>query len=287
MNVHVNGSERHLRAATRTAARLLALGCCILVGAALVVVVAIPFAVHGQAMTVLTGSMSPSIPVGSIVLVRPVDPSTLEVGDVATYQKAPDKTDYITHRVAEIDDSTTPAQFIFKGDANRGPDLTPVVPGQIRGEVWFHVPYLGAIRDALHGKGGISLVAMLVLAGYALSQIGAGLRDRKQIGLAGPVDLATDRALVAATFDVDRLAARLALTPSGAAAAWGAALVHQDEQTCTFLLAPTDESDLAARLAEMRSHAPRRLLVLEGPLTAVGRDAAPTPDQGGAERVSA
>jgi signal peptidase I len=49
------------------------------------VVMVLPRATSGFAMTVLTGSMSPEIPVGSVVLVRPVDAETLHVGDVATY----------------------------------------------------------------------------------------------------------------------------------------------------------------------------------------------------------
>jgi hypothetical protein len=104
----------------------------------------------------------------------------LHVGDVATYQKTAGKAEYITHRIVKIDASATPTMFTFKGDANRGADIAPVPATAIRGRVWFHVPYLGAIRDALHTKGGLAGVAMLLLAGYALVQAGAAVMDRQR-----------------------------------------------------------------------------------------------------------
>ncbi len=52
------------------------------------------------------------------------------------------------------------------------------MPAQIRGQVWFHVPYLGAIRDTLHGGAGMTLLVTLVLAAYALLQIGGGLLEQ-------------------------------------------------------------------------------------------------------------
>ena len=112
--------------------RLVLLAFALLVVGALTVVVVLPRATHGTALTVLTGSMTPGIPVGSVVVVRPVDPGTLKVGDIATYQVKPGKPDYITHRIRKIDTSTTPTSFIFKGDANRGADLNPV-PGRRSG----------------------------------------------------------------------------------------------------------------------------------------------------------
>lgn len=148
-----------------------------LIAFAFTVLVVLPRATHGAALSVLTGSMTPTIPVGSVVVDRPVDPGTLHVGDIATYQK-PGTSEFITHRIVKIDTSKTPTVFTFKGDANRGPDIIPVPSKYIRGKVWFHVPHLGAIRDALHTKGGLAGAAMLVLAGYACYQGASALRDR-------------------------------------------------------------------------------------------------------------
>ncbi len=162
------------------AARLVLMGVLGLIAFAVAVLVVLPRATHSVAMTVLTGSMTPTIPVGSIVIDRPVDPGTLHVGDIATYQKTPGKAEYITHRIVKIDTSKSPAMFTFKGDANRGPDPDAVPATAIRGKVWLHVPYLGAIRDAVHTKGAIAAAAMLALGGYALIQVVGVVRDRRR-----------------------------------------------------------------------------------------------------------
>jgi signal peptidase len=271
MSPNAGAPKTAVRVLLRWLARLLALLFAATVAGALVVVVLLPRATQGSAMTVLTGSMTPGIPVGSIVMVRPVDPSTLQVGDVATYQAEPGKSAYITHRIAKIDTTAAQTEFTFKGDANRGPDLDPVVAKQIRGEVWFHVPYLGSVRDALHGKGGVTLWATLLLAGYALSQVGAGLRERREKQQAQPVEIPVNRDLIVATLDVDRVAARLGLSPAETANAWGAALVHVDAKTCTFLLAP-DRQDIETTLDQLHQVEPRELHVIDeaGSLTGLG-----------------
>lgn len=171
-------SRRAVRSLTRWSARLLALLFAVLALGAAGVVAVLPRLTHGQAMTVLSGSMTPAIPAGSVVVVRPVDPSTLQVGDVATYQVKPDRAVYVTHRVASVDHVNGTTVFTFKGDANRGADTKPVVAGQIRGKVWFHVPYLGAIRDELKTRTGITLALAVLLLGYATSTLIGGLRER-------------------------------------------------------------------------------------------------------------
>jgi signal peptidase len=180
--------RRVLRGVARWTYRIVASAVLALVLAAVTVLVILPRATHGTALTVLTGSMTPDIPVGSVVIDRPVDPGTLKVGDIATYQKAPGVNEYITHRIVKIDTSKTPTMFTFKGDANRGPDITPVPAGAIRGKVWFHVPYLGTWRDAISGPMGrvvVIAVVALMLGGYSLRQIRESLRDRKRAAPAG------------------------------------------------------------------------------------------------------
>ena len=71
------------KAVVRWALRFVLLAFAVVVVAALVVTTVLPRATHGSALTVLTGSMTPAIPVGSEVVVRPVDPRTLQPGDNA------------------------------------------------------------------------------------------------------------------------------------------------------------------------------------------------------------
>jgi signal peptidase len=153
----------------------------VIVGA-LAVVTVVPRAVHGSALTVLTGSMTPTIPVGSVVVVEPVDPGTLHVGDVVTFQKEPGKPEYITHRIKAIHADTKPVTLTTKGDANRGEDMTPVPVTAVRGKVLFHVPYLGTIRNAISIRSGGLALVLVGLVLYALFQLVTGLRERHRAG---------------------------------------------------------------------------------------------------------
>lgn len=117
-------------------------------------------------LTVYTGSMEPTIATGAVVLIEPVDPSTLVAGDVITYQVAPDVDEYITHRIVTVQPGTTPPSFVTKGDNNDGDDIDPVPVGAVRGEVWIDVPYVGTAQQFVTGRSGIALLA--VLAGLAL-----------------------------------------------------------------------------------------------------------------------
>lgn len=117
-------------------------------------------------LTVYTGSMEPGIPAGAIVLIEPVDPATLQPGDVITYQVAPDVDEYITHRIVRAQPETDPPSFVTKGDNNPGEDIDPVVVGAVRGKVWFDVPYVGTASEFVTGTRGIAVLA--VVAGVVL-----------------------------------------------------------------------------------------------------------------------
>lgn len=225
--------------AGRLLARLLALALAASVVGALVVVVVLPRATQGAALTVLTGSMTPEIPVGSVVLVRPVDPRTLEVGDVATYQVREGKETFVTHRIVDVRDADGDLEFVFKGDANPGEDVKPVPSGAVRGEVWFQVPYLGAVRDGLHGKGGVALLGMLILAGYAITQLSGGLKDRKKAKQEGEDDALTPHAwdcdVVVGTCAGDTMSRDQMLS---VARGWPGLLLGDEVQGFVLLVAP-------------------------------------------------
>ncbi len=173
--------------------RLLLFCALILIASAVTVLVVIPRLTHGTVLTVRTGSMSPRLPVGSVVIDRPVDTRNLRVGDIATYQKAAGVAEFITHRIVAINTRTTPATFTFKGDANRGPDVNPIPATAIRGKVWLHVPYLGSIRESLRTgslRGLMLALAVLLLGGYAVVQFIGVARQRTH----GPASTAGHRA---------------------------------------------------------------------------------------------
>lgn len=105
-----------------------------------------------KSMAVLSGSMEPNIPVGSIVYVDEVEPSTLQAGDVITYSIS--GSTMVTHRVVEVDVENQ--SIITKGDANEVEDGSPVAFSQVVGKMKMHVPYLGYISIYIRTPLGIA-----------------------------------------------------------------------------------------------------------------------------------
>ncbi|WP_372727500.1 signal peptidase I [Nocardioides sp.] len=132
--------------------------------------------------TVLTGSMRPGMPPGTLVVVRPVDPAEIATGAVVTYQLTSGDPTVVTHRViTQGIDGRGERVFRTQGDANEVPDEHWVRSVQIVGERWYAVPHLGHVSNLLTGRErqlGIYAVSAL-LVGYALSMFGAAARQAR------------------------------------------------------------------------------------------------------------
>jgi signal peptidase I len=142
----------------------LVIGALACVGVMLVALtIIVPKLTNGAALTVLTGSMRPAYPPGSLVIVRPVDTSAIDVGDVITYQSSDGSASITTHRVVEIGSSESgEPRFVTKGDANDGVDRLPVSANAVHGKVWFGVPHLGAVRNSLSSPVGLAVIAGVI-----------------------------------------------------------------------------------------------------------------------------
>lgn len=116
--------------------------------------VAVPWAVNGAALTVLSGSMEPAISAGDIVVVRGVSvpPDDVAVGDVITFLPYPDDPTLITHRVVAMTaDPQGEVKYVTQGDANSAVD-EPIGPHQIRGRMMYVVPVLGYVTNAFQNR---------------------------------------------------------------------------------------------------------------------------------------
>ena len=128
-----------------------------------------PTVTSGKAMAVLSGSMTPSYPVGAMVFTRPVDPGQVAVGDIITFQRPSNPAELVTHRVVAIDTSTGAPEFTTKGDANNAADLDPVPASAVQGRLWFGVPQLGRVAAVLHSPQGLGFLVLLICGVVALS----------------------------------------------------------------------------------------------------------------------
>jgi signal peptidase len=124
------------------------------------------------ALTVLTNSMAPTYPPGTLVIVRPVDTTSIRIGDAITYQIHSGQPELVTHRVISIASTDGTSTFITQGDNNDLPDSIPVVPDQVMGTVWYSVPWAGYLNSAIGANRGWIVpavaVVLFVFAGYSV-----------------------------------------------------------------------------------------------------------------------
>ncbi|MBE5781542.1 MAG: signal peptidase I [Clostridiales bacterium] len=121
-----------------------------------------------QVYSVLSGSMEPNYPVGSLLYVKEVDPFELKVNDVITY--AIDEETVVTHRIVGIvPDENDPEiiRFRTKGDANTTEDGMLVWNKNVQGTPVFTIPVLGYVANFIQHPPGtyisIAIGAVLLI----------------------------------------------------------------------------------------------------------------------------
>ena len=129
---------------------------------------------------VVSGSMEPTIPVGSMVYSKDVDPATLQKGDVIVFYSTEAASPSggggkngaipITHRVVE--NNTEKGEVITKGDANETTDMSPAAYINIEGKVFAHIPKLGRLAAPLSTLQGKIAMVLVILAGFLLTEAG-------------------------------------------------------------------------------------------------------------------
>ncbi|GEL96747.1 signal peptidase I [Cellulomonas terrae] len=142
--------------------------------------IVVPLAIGATPFTVLTGSMEPSMPPGSLVVTRPVDPDTIDIGDVVTYQLRSNEPEVVTHRVVGVGFGTGGERvFVTRGDANDVND-EPVRAVQVRGVVAYHLPYLGHLNTwvGMNRPGWLLKAVAGALILYGVVLVAGGVRDR-------------------------------------------------------------------------------------------------------------
>lgn len=102
-------------------------------------------------MRTLTGSMEPTIPVHSLVVVQEVDPTELQEGDIITFRATNGALEGAlnTHRITAVDTSSGSPVFHTKGDANAVEDADTVAAVNVVGRVVWVSAGLGVIVSLL------------------------------------------------------------------------------------------------------------------------------------------
>ena len=123
-------------------------GLCSMLGTLLILAViaaflplTVPQLLGYEVYEVISGSMEPEIPVGSVIYVKAAEPEMIS------------------------ENHQSDGEFITKGDANSQEDMTPVPYGDLFGRVKLHIPVLGTVMAILAGGTGKIYAALLAVWG--------------------------------------------------------------------------------------------------------------------------
>lgn len=159
METKIRGHKRLKEKILVTIARILGTGvfiCTIL----LLLPIALPRMMGYSTYNVVSGSMEPEIPVGSIILVKPVDCLELKEGDIIAFNR---ENIVVCHRV--VDNNTFEGKLSTKGDANDTEDFGILTYSDVIGLVEHHYPVLGSIGAYVStASGKLLIVELLVVA---------------------------------------------------------------------------------------------------------------------------
>jgi len=115
-------------------------------------------------VAVYSGSMRPTLGVGSLAVDRVVPASTVRVGDVITFNDPYVKGRLVTHRVAKIVPTDHGLAYRTKGDANATRDPWAIRLNDKVGRVAFDVPVAGYVLWYVHTREIRALLLFVVAA---------------------------------------------------------------------------------------------------------------------------
>lgn len=119
-----------------------------------------------RVLSVLTGSMSPAINAGDMVIVRRYGEEQPRVGDIITYWQEQNGLSLTTHRIVHRMEN---GYLQTKGDANQGEDGGWTDPDRVVGKVVVTIPYAAAVQEGLRKPPVLlaALAAFIVALAYS------------------------------------------------------------------------------------------------------------------------
>ena len=119
-----------------------------------------------QSFVVLTGSMEPALPVGSVVFSQNFE--RYETGEIIAFKNGNVN---VTHRVVEEEFNDGQFSYRTQGDANNLPDSQLIPQSQVLGRVFYHIPYLGKLTIFLKTLPGFLLLIVFPAIVFIIFEI--------------------------------------------------------------------------------------------------------------------
>lgn len=126
--------------------------------------------------TVVSGSMEPTIPTGSLIYSGKFKLDDIKKGDIVTFARTDSsgKNSVVTHRINEVkkveivlftpdkkEQKITKISYVTKGDANGATDPEELLPNQILGKYQWGIPKLGYVAIFAQTQNGFLLLVVL------------------------------------------------------------------------------------------------------------------------------
>lgn len=147
------------------------------------VLIVIPVTTGSQSYTILTKSMAQKFPPGTFMVMKPVAFDELKLGDVITFQMYSGRPDVDTHRIVGFGATQEGEKtLITKGDNNGANDPEPVRAVQVKGKLFYAVPYVGFVANALGNsdRGTWTMVGAIGLIGYGAITVYKSVRRTRR-----------------------------------------------------------------------------------------------------------
>lgn len=147
----------------------------LLIVIALCLPLCVPAFTEYEVYNVVSGSMEPEMPIGSLALVEPIEPTAVREGDVIAFHSGES---VITHRVTQ--NHTFEGEFVTKGDANEEEDMRAIPYEALIGQVIWHIPMVGGILALLTGTVGKLYLLAFAFCGVMFNMLAGRIRARRE-----------------------------------------------------------------------------------------------------------
>ena len=121
-------------------------------------------------MAMLSGSMSPELPTGSLVVdnaLSPAQAQNLHVGQIISFRIAANSPVVITHRIVRVVHDANGVSYVTKGDANSSVDSPARPAANVFGVYSASVPQAGYLLNTVHRPAFIIMLLLIVLFGLS------------------------------------------------------------------------------------------------------------------------
>ena len=106
-----------------------------------------------------SGSMSPTIDIGSLIIVEKKETAVIDLQDIVTFRT--ESGTVVTHRL--VGESSISSEYITRGDANDSDDPSALKKESIIGKVVFTIPYIGYFFSMLKTTPIVGISILLII----------------------------------------------------------------------------------------------------------------------------